>query len=65
MIFVFSGSKQTEFIYQKIHIGLHFHLNQQPTTSLHLLLEVEIQFFVAFGIGITEWLPIGPGRFYT
>jgi hypothetical protein len=40
-------------------------LNQQPNTSLQLLLEVELHSFVTFGIDITEWLPIGSGRFYT
>jgi len=28
-------------------------------------LKVELQSFVTFGIDITEWLPIGCGRFYT
>ena len=48
MTFVSSGSKQTEFSYQSRYIGLHFHLSQQPNTSLHLLLEVELQSFLTF-----------------
>lgn len=64
-IFVFSGSKQIEFNYQRVYIGLHFHLNLQPTTSLRLLLKDELQSFLASGIDITELLPTGSGRFYT